>query len=98
MGFFGPFINVTYCSKNDEISKNCGLITLKRSERKRIKRRRRRRRMRLSEKFDRLQKLIPGGQGLESDQLMIQTTHYIMQLRSQLCVLESLLKLHDDTQ
>ncbi|KAF4390934.1 hypothetical protein G4B88_030612 [Cannabis sativa] len=46
--------------------------------------------MRLSEKFDRLQKLIPGGQGLESDQLMIQTTHYIMQLRSQLCVINSI--------
>ena len=93
MGFESPCMKISYCYKNDKTSANGGLITLKRSER----RRRRRRRVRLSGKFDRLQRLVPGGQGLQPDRLMAQTASYIMHLRLQLSVLEALLKLHDET-
>lgn len=89
MGFVGPYTNIGDCYNMDEVSENGGVITLKRAQR------RRRRRVRLSRKFYRLQRLIPGGQGLQPDRLMAQTAGYIMHLRLQLCVLEALLKLHD---
>ncbi|PON93349.1 Myc-type, basic helix-loop-helix (bHLH) domain containing protein [Trema orientale] len=94
MGYVSPCSNTVYSYKNDKMSENVGLVSLKRSERRR---RRITRRVRLSGRFHRLQRLVPGGQGLQPHRLMAQTAGYIMYLRLQLSVLEALLKLHDHT-
>ncbi|PON61080.1 Myc-type, basic helix-loop-helix (bHLH) domain containing protein [Parasponia andersonii] len=94
MGYVSPCIKTGYSYKNDEMSENCELVSLKRSEKRR---RRKTRRVRLSGRFHRLQRLVPGGQGLQPDRLMAQTAGYIMHLRLQLSVLDALLKVHDHT-
>ncbi|KAG7030796.1 hypothetical protein SDJN02_04833, partial [Cucurbita argyrosperma subsp. argyrosperma] len=43
----------------------------------------------------RLQRLIPGGRGLKADRLLLQTADYIMQLRSQVDVLQALTNIYD---
>ncbi|KAF5191634.1 hypothetical protein FRX31_018777 [Thalictrum thalictroides] len=45
-------------------------------------------------KVKRLQKIVPGGQGLEPDRLFLQTANYILHLRFQVDVLQALSKLH----
>lgn len=83
MGF-----NSTRCSeKNDRVLGGSGDVVLKGREResRRVTRGR----------FQRLGKIVPGGEGLEEDELMAQTAHYIVHLRMQLCALQALLQLHD---
>ncbi|GLT36520.1 hypothetical protein SLA2020_108930 [Shorea laevis] len=45
-------------------------------------------------KVKKLQRLIPGGKGLEVDQLLLRTADYILHLRLQLNVLQALSKTH----
>ncbi|GLT86415.1 hypothetical protein SLE2022_377140 [Rubroshorea leprosula] len=45
-------------------------------------------------KVKKLQRLIPGGKGLEVDQLLLRTADYILHLRLQLNVLQALSKIH----
>ncbi|RVX18384.1 hypothetical protein CK203_006671 [Vitis vinifera] len=45
-------------------------------------------------KFQKLQRLVPGGHGLQPDQLFLQTADYILHLKLQVNVLEAILKLH----
>lgn len=87
MGFVGPCRNES-CFKNDRGVFAKGGVVLKR-KRGRV------RRIVSGNKLHRLERIIPGGEGLKPDQLMLQTAHYILQLRLQLCVLQSLLHLHD---
>ncbi|CAN0924051.1 Transcription factor IBH1 [Linum grandiflorum] len=41
-------------------------------------------------KVKKLRKLIPGGEGMEADRLLLKTADYILHLRFQLHVLQSL--------
>ncbi|KAK3223279.1 hypothetical protein Dsin_010304 [Dipteronia sinensis] len=54
------------------------------------RRRRRSHRGSVRLKVRKLQKLIPGGQGLKADRLFTTTANYILQLRLQLHVLQAL--------
>ncbi|KAL6294559.1 hypothetical protein ACE6H2_002701 [Prunus campanulata] len=45
-------------------------------------------------KVKKLQMLIPGGRGLKADRLFLQTADYILQLRSQVNVLQALSKIY----
>ncbi|XP_024042311.1 transcription factor IBH1-like [Citrus clementina] len=45
-------------------------------------------------KVTKLQKLIPGGQGLQPDRLFLRTTDYIVHLNLQLNVLQALSKIY----
>jgi hypothetical protein len=55
--------------------------------------RRRRRAFRM--KVGKLQRIVPGGHGLQPDSLFVQTANYILHLRLQVYVLESILGLHE---
>lgn len=55
--------------------------------------RRRRRAFRM--KVEKLQRIVPGGHGLQPDSLFDQTANYILHLRLQVYVLESILGLHE---
>ncbi|KAG6601364.1 hypothetical protein SDJN03_06597, partial [Cucurbita argyrosperma subsp. sororia] len=46
-------------------------------------------------KLRKLQRLIPGGRRLKPDRLFLKTADYIMQLRSQVHVLQALSKIYD---
>ncbi|CAK9316619.1 unnamed protein product [Citrullus colocynthis] len=46
-------------------------------------------------KMRKLQRLIPGGRRLKPDRLFLKTADYIMQLRSQVHVLQALSKIYD---
>ncbi|KAI6686534.1 hypothetical protein NL676_032447 [Syzygium grande] len=46
-------------------------------------------------KVKKLQKLIPGGRGLQPDRLLLRTADYILHLRSQVNVLQALSKIYD---
>uniref|UniRef100_A0A9I9D2G7 Uncharacterized protein n=2 Tax=Cucumis melo TaxID=3656 RepID=A0A9I9D2G7_CUCME len=48
-------------------------------------------------KMRKLQRLIPGGRRLKPDRLFLKTADYIMQLRSQVHVLQALSKIYDPT-
>ncbi|XP_022151226.1 transcription factor PAR2 [Momordica charantia] len=48
-------------------------------------------------KMRKLQRLIPGGRGLKPDRLFLKTADYIMQLRSQVNVLQALSKIYEPT-
>ncbi|PIA62137.1 hypothetical protein AQUCO_00200262v1 [Aquilegia coerulea] len=63
------------------------------SSRNSLKRRRVVRRS-VKTKVKRLQKIVPGGQGLEPDRLFLQTANYILHLRLQVDVLQALSKLY----
>lgn len=84
MGFVDPCIYANCCSYKDE--KKFGAVNLN-------LKRKRRRKMAVHGKFERLQKLVPGGIGLQPDQLMVQTADYILHLKLQLSALQLLLKL-----
>ncbi|KAL5723645.1 hypothetical protein ACHQM5_007019 [Ranunculus cassubicifolius] len=45
-------------------------------------------------KVKRLQKIVPGGKGLEPDRLFLQTANYILHLRLQVNMLEAISKLY----
>ncbi|XP_010254299.1 PREDICTED: transcription factor PAR1-like [Nelumbo nucifera] len=45
-------------------------------------------------KVRKLQRLVPGGRGLQPDRLFLQTADYILHLRLQLKVLQALSKLY----
>ncbi|EXC31162.1 hypothetical protein L484_004928 [Morus notabilis] len=81
MGFVGPCRKLCCEYKNDRVFANGGVVLKRKGK--------------LKMKLHRLQRIIPGGQGLKPDQLMVHTADYILHLRLQLCVLEALLKLHD---
>lgn len=62
-----------------------------------VKWRRRKRRAGRGEvemKVRKLQRLIPGGQGLNPDRLFLRTADYILHLRLQVNVLQALSKIH----
>ncbi|KAK9278787.1 hypothetical protein L1049_028365 [Liquidambar formosana] len=46
-------------------------------------------------KVQKLQRLVPGGHGLQPDKLYLQTAEYILHLRLQLNVLEAILKVQE---
>ncbi|XP_039019888.1 transcription factor IBH1-like [Hibiscus syriacus] len=45
-------------------------------------------------KVKRLQKLIPGGKGMQTDRLFLRTADYIMHLQSQVHILQALSKIY----
>ncbi|XP_047963942.1 transcription factor PAR1 [Salvia hispanica] len=48
----------------------------------------------LQMKVKKLQKIIPGGEGLDSDELFVRTADYILLLKLKISVLQILSKLH----
>lgn len=61
-----------------------------------LRRRSGRRRQRAARtKVQKLQKIVPGGHSLEPDSLLVQTANYILHLRLQIHVLESILELQE---
>lgn len=74
------------CYKKEDDNKLVGV----RGRRERQRRRRRLVRM----KVEKLQRLVPGGHGLQLDPLCIQTADYILHLKLQVNVLEAILKFH----
>ncbi|KAL3751713.1 hypothetical protein ACJRO7_012530 [Eucalyptus globulus] len=46
-------------------------------------------------KVKKLQKLVPGGRGLQPDRLLLRAADYILHLRSQVNVLQALSKIYD---
>ncbi|AET03159.1 hypothetical protein MtrunA17_Chr8g0364851 [Medicago truncatula] len=55
--------------------------------------RRRRREVAVGRKMKKLQRIIPGGDGLKADQLFLRTAEHILQLRLQLNALQALTKI-----
>ncbi|RVW47207.1 hypothetical protein CK203_070132 [Vitis vinifera] len=55
---------------------------------------RRRRRRSVRRKVKKLQRLIPGGRGLQPDRLFLRTADYILHLRLQVNVLQALSKIY----
>lgn len=58
-------------------------------------RRRGRRQGGVGKKVQKLQRIVPGGEGLQPENLLLQTANYILNLRLQVYVLESALSLHE---
>ncbi|KAF8040501.1 hypothetical protein BT93_B2661 [Corymbia citriodora subsp. variegata] len=59
------------------------------------KRRPTRRDLTVRMKVKKLQKLVPGGRGLQPDRLLLRAADYILHLRSQVNVLQALSKIYD---
>ncbi|KAK8605603.1 hypothetical protein V6N13_102379 [Hibiscus sabdariffa] len=50
--------------------------------------------MKMKVKVRRLQKLIPGGKGMQPDRLFLRTADYILHLQSQIHILQALAKFY----
>ncbi|XP_050238748.1 transcription factor IBH1-like [Mercurialis annua] len=52
---------------------------------------------RVEMKVKKLQRIIPGGEGLQPERLFLRTADYIMQLRSQVNILQALSDIYNNT-
>ncbi|GMH01629.1 hypothetical protein Nepgr_003468 [Nepenthes gracilis] len=77
-----------------ESRRGCKAMSLKKLRSRRRRLVRRSSNSSVQKKVKKLQRLIPGGEGMRPDRLFLQTADYILQLRFQLNLLQALSKIY----